>query len=100
LDNFDKPIGLFCVARKEIILEIVHLPLRPKPAEMLQSTGMALEYFPAFEHGGEDNLPMHGHDFVEMNYIIKGRCHHITKDHLFEDKAGSMGIINYHQEHL
>jgi len=80
-------------------MEIVHLPLRTKPAELLQSTGLALEYFPAFEHKGVDDLPMHGHDFVEMNYIIKGRCHHVTKDNLYEDKAGSMGIIHYQQEH-
>jgi len=81
-------------------MKIVHLPLRSKPAELLQATGMALEHFPAFEHKGVDDLPMHGHDFVEMNYIIKGRCHHITKDNLYEDKAGSMGIIHYRQEHV
>ena len=81
-------------------MKIVHLPLRPKPAELLQSTGMALEYFPAFEHKGVDELPMHTHDFVEMNYIIEGRCQHVTKDHLYEDKTGSMGIIHYNQEHM
>jgi len=80
-------------------MKIVHLPLRSKPAELLQSTGLALEYFPAFEHKGVDDLPMHGHDFVEMNYIIMGRCHNITKDHLYEDKAGSLAIIHYQQEH-
>ncbi len=81
-------------------MKIVHLPFRSKPAELLQATGLALEYFPAFESIGIDDVPMHGHDFVEMNYIINGRCHHVTKDHLFEDKAGSMGIIHYQQEHM
>ena len=81
-------------------MKIVHLPLRSKPAELLESTGLAMEYFPSFEHKGVDDLPMHGHDFLEMNYIIKGRCHHITKGTLYEDKAGSMGILNYRQEHM
>jgi AraC-like DNA-binding protein len=81
-------------------MKILHLPLRPKPAELLQSTGMALEYFPAFEHKGIDDVPMHTHDFVEMNYIIKGHCQHVTKVHIYEDKTGSMGIIHYNQEHM
>ena len=81
-------------------MKTVHLPLRPEPAELLQSTGMALEYFPAFEHKGVDDLPMHCHDFVEMNYIIKGRCEHVIKDHIYEDKTGSMGIVHYNQEHM
>jgi len=79
---------------------IMNLPLRQKPAELLQATGIALEYFPAFEHKGIDDIDMHGHTYVEMNYIIKGRCRQITRDRVHEDGAGAMAIVHYHQEHM
>jgi len=78
---------------------IVKLPLRHKPAELLQSTGIAMEYFPAFEHKGIDDLDMHGHTFVEMNYIMKGHCHQVTQDRVYEEGSGSLAIIHYRQEH-
>ena len=42
---------------------------------------------------------MHTHNFIEINYILSGRCIHIENDHPIEAKAGNLFIINYMVPH-
>ncbi len=62
----------------------------------LEQTGLALEYFPAFEQSLHD---FHTHDFIEMLYVIDGNFRHITADRTYDESAGGLTILNYKQFH-
>lgn len=42
---------------------------------------------------------MHTHNFIEINYIISGRCIHTENDRSVEAQPGSLFIINYMTPH-
>ena len=77
-----------------------NLPLtkRPKPTASahLESTGLAIEYFPAFFQERHD---FHTHEFIEMLFVIKGTFRHVTADTTYDETAGGLTILNYNQFH-
>lgn len=43
---------------------------------------------------------LHGHDFFELNYVVKGTCHQIIDDYqIIEFKEGSVCIMNPNARH-
>ncbi|MDC7233196.1 MAG: AraC family transcriptional regulator [Spirochaetales bacterium] len=64
--------------------------------DRLDKTGLALEYFKSFEQTQHD---FHGHDFIEILFVIRGRFRHVTADSSFDETAGGLTIINDHQYH-
>lgn len=62
----------------------------------LQATGLAIEYIKDFQWEPD---PFHTHEFIEMAFILRGSCEHCTGDHTYQQKEGSMAIINYNQFH-
>ena len=43
--------------------------------------------------------PEHKHDFVEMVYMLKGRCVHFIDGKEYPVRHGDLVIINYNQTH-
>ncbi len=43
--------------------------------------------------------PEHTHDFIEIVYILKGKCQHIVDGEIFNTKHGDALFINYNQTH-
>ena len=64
--------------------------------EHLKQTGLALEYFSAFEQRQHD---FHTHEFIEMLFVINGTFQHITADRTYDESAGGVTILNYQQFH-
>ncbi len=64
--------------------------------DRLEKTGLALEYFPAFEQEKHD---FHGHDFIEILFVFRGSFRHVTADNSYDETAGSLTIINDRQYH-
>ena len=54
-----------------------------------------------FSVNDEKNIsfPEHRHDFVEMVYMLKGKCTHIINKKEYPAKRGDLVIINYNQTH-
>lgn len=46
-----------------------------------------------------EGFPEHKHDFVEMVYMLKGKCVHIIDGKEYPVRRGDLVIINYHQTH-
>jgi len=44
-------------------------------------------------------FPEHRHDFVEMVYMLKGKCNHVINGKDIPTHCGDMVIINYNQTH-
>jgi len=64
--------------------------------ERLEKTGLALEYFKAFEQNQHD---YHGHDFIEILFVLRGSFRHVTAENSFDESAGGLTIINDRQYH-
>ena len=77
--------------------------LKVEHKELLDNIGLALEYFPSFDHSTARlrSLPIHSHNFLEMFYIINGRCENIFgNDNIYIEDPGSLVIVNYGQSHV
>lgn len=71
--------------------------IRNRKAEVnLLGYGLGLQYF-----GGYINLnaSAHRHNFLEMAYIIDGEATHVLGEDRCRQRAGSLSIINYNQQH-
>lgn len=77
-------------------LQLTKEPNLPKAAGHLKATGLAFEYFPAFEQKQHD---FHTHEFVEMLFVINGTFRHVTADRTYDESAGGLTVINYNQFH-
>ncbi|QEN08722.1 AraC family transcriptional regulator [Oceanispirochaeta crateris] len=62
----------------------------------LDRTGLALEYFPAFEQNQHD---FHGHDFIEILFVLQGSFRHVTAESSFDESMGGLTIVNDRQYH-
>jgi len=63
---------------------------------LLETTGLAVEYFPAFSQERHD---FHTHEFIEMLFVIDGTFRHVTADQTYDEKTGGLTILNYNQFH-
>ncbi|NQT60765.1 MAG: helix-turn-helix transcriptional regulator [Bacteroidetes bacterium] len=77
-------------------LQVIKRPNLLSVNERLEQTGLALEYFPAFEQRQHD---YHTHEFIEMLFVIEGEFRHITADRTYDETAGGLTILNYRQFH-
>ena len=77
-----------------------NLPLTKQPKSAasahLESTGLAIEYFPRFFQEQHD---FHTHEFIEMLFVINGTFRHVTADTTYDETAGGLTILNYNQFH-
>jgi len=77
-------------------LHLLKKPASGKASAHLKATGLAVEYFPAFE---QEKHEFHTHDFIEMLFVISGTFRHVTADQAYDESAGGLTILNYHQFH-
>lgn len=61
--------------------------------DLLERIGVAVEHVPAYVHP-KPGSP-HGHDFLEMNFIVDGETEHALGDGVYRERPGSLGIIHY-----
>jgi AraC-like DNA-binding protein/quercetin dioxygenase-like cupin family protein len=52
-----------------------------------------------FYHDHEHVPLLHGHDFVELVYVIRGEAQHVFEGHYYEIRAGDVFIINPGEVH-
>jgi AraC-like DNA-binding protein len=71
-------------------------PGAPKASDQLASSGLAIEYFPAFFQEQHD---FHTHEFIEMLFVITGTFRHVTADRTHDESSGGLTILNYNQFH-
>ncbi len=71
--------------------------LHEQRLETLSSIGFAVAHFPHYQHA--DDSGQHGHDILELNFIVAGTARHRIGDMQRECGPGSLGIIHYGQEH-
>jgi AraC-like DNA-binding protein/quercetin dioxygenase-like cupin family protein len=76
--------------------QLTKSPTRQKARHRLQETGLAAEYFPAFEQRQHD---FHTHGFVEILFVISGTFRHVTADRTYDETSGGLTILNYNQFH-
>lgn len=62
----------------------------------LETTGLSIEYFEAFEQKEHD---YHTHEFVEILFVLNGRFQHIIEEQHIDESAGGVTILNYNQYH-
>ncbi len=79
-----------------INLQPIKTPNTLSSREHLDSTGLALEYFPAFNQPNHD---FHTHKFIEMLFVINGTFRHVTADRTYDETTGGLTILNYNQFH-
>lgn len=77
-------------------LQMLKEPNRVPLKESLDRTGLAIEYFPAFEQRSHD---FHTHNFIEILFVAKGRFRHIIADRTYDESTGGLTILNYRQFH-
>ncbi len=77
-------------------LQILKRPNIPSSRERLKKTGIALDYFKAFE---QDSHDFHSHEFVEILFVLNGSFRHITADRTYDEFTGGLTILNYNQYH-
>ncbi|RKX36296.1 MAG: hypothetical protein DRP64_18760 [Verrucomicrobia bacterium] len=77
-------------------LQLTKAPIAEKAAALLESTGLAVEYFPAFSQERHD---FHTHQSIEMLFVINGTFRHVTADRTYDESAGGLTILNYNQFH-
>lgn len=76
--------------------QLLKNPNRENANRHLHKTGLAVEYFPAFEQAQHD---FHTHKFVEILFVISGTFRHVTADRTYDETAGGLTILNYNQFH-
>jgi AraC-like DNA-binding protein len=62
----------------------------------LQKIGLGLEYLDAYENSQRN---LHTHDYIEMSYILSGKCFHELEGQQFTQTPGTLSIINLNQSH-
>lgn len=77
-------------------MEQIKLYDRQPIAEMLSEFGFAVELFNGWQNSVSSS---HGHDVLEMNYIIRGEAIQRTGEVSGRLKRGSLSVINYGLEH-
>lgn len=77
-------------------LQLTKAPFAEKAAAVLETTGLAVEYFPSFV---QDQHDFHTHESIEMLFVIDGTFRHVTADRTYDESAGGLTIINYDQFH-
>lgn len=77
-------------------LHLAKTPFSSKAEDQLNSTGLAVEYFPKFTQKAHD---FHTHDFVEILFVLNGTFRHVTADRTYDESAGGLTILNYNQFH-
>lgn len=77
-------------------LQLTKAPFAETVAAVLESTGLAVEYFPSFI---QDQHDFHTHESIEMLFVINGTFRHVTADRTYDESAGGLTIINYNQFH-
>lgn len=87
-------VYIYIVVREN--LHPVKTPATAEAREHLDSTGLAIEYFPAFNQSFHD---FHTHECIEMLFVINGTFRHVTADRTYDEAAGGLTILNYHQFH-
>ena len=96
-------IGLFRPSVSDIQMKkLTKEDLIPEVQELLSTIGLALQYFPAFDHSTTRlrDLPIHSHNFLEMSYIINGRCENLFGDgNIYIENPGALVITHYNQSH-
>ena len=75
---------------------IQHLSIREK-SSLLTSHGFFVDFYPNFE-GLTSNF--HQLDVILISYVAKGEIEHQIENQCFTQKAGSIGITSYHQNHI
>lgn len=65
--------------------------------ESLDSIGFAIQRFPNY-HASHASSP-HGHDILELNFIVSGTAFHRIGEMERECGAGTLGIVHYGQSH-
>lgn len=62
----------------------------------LMETGIAVRYF---HHYTSPQWANHGHDIVEMNFVVSGTGEHLIDNQITVIKPGTLGITHYNQTH-
>jgi quercetin dioxygenase-like cupin family protein len=66
-------------------LQLTKAPeVRSKAALRLQSTGLALDYFPSYTQKNHD---FHTHHFIEILFVLSGTFRHVTADRTYDESA-------------
>lgn len=78
------------------ISQLTKPPAREYAKYHLEKTGMAVEHFPDY---GPREHDFHTHDFIEMLFVCKGHLRHIISECFFDERPGSLAIINFNQFH-
>ena len=86
-------MGSDCFADKP---DGISLPRHRLP-DALRKTGVAVEYFPSYEHAKRKQE--HGHDFLEINFLVSGRSEHWLGGEAYEESPGAVGITHYGIQH-
>ena len=81
---------------KSINLPPTSRSLCPNATKHLETTGLAIEYFPTYS---DENDEFHTHEYVEFLFVLGGSVQHVTGNHTYNEEAGRMAIINYNQFH-
>ncbi len=63
----------------------------------LNAIGFAVQHFKGYRN--TDNVMMHGHDILELNFVVSGTAFHRIGDIERRCPPGSLGIVHYGQEH-
>jgi AraC-like DNA-binding protein len=86
----------YCETTSQSLSALIRNPGAYKAATHLRTTGLAFEYFPAFEQMQHD---FHTHEFIEMLFVISGTFRHVTADQTYDETSGGLTILNYNQFH-
>jgi AraC-like DNA-binding protein len=71
--------------------------LPPPVRAALGRRGLAVQHFPRFRSAPD--IAAHGHEFVEMVYLVSGRLRHRLETTVADDSPGTLSIVHYHQRH-
>lgn len=66
----------------------------------LDMIGVAVEHLPHYNRAPETGPSLHGHDMVEMVFILKGQGDHHVADSRYPLRPGALGIVHYGEQHL
>jgi len=72
-------------------------PLRERlAAGPLSRVGLACQRFERFV---SQEPHLHGHDILEMGFVVAGHCEHLIEGRRFAMGPGSLGIVHYGERH-
>ena len=93
---YPKTILVYIYQMKRGNLQLTKAPGLEKAVALLESAGLAVEYFPAFTQKQHD---FHTHESIEMLFVIDGTFRHVTADRTYDESPGGLTILNYNQFH-